>query len=62
MCLVSVELFYGCEVYQVLVVSIDGDLVSYSDKVDSLFLKCFNHYYKFFIVDRVVKFSSLELL
>ena len=43
-------------------VSIDGDLVLCSNKVDLLFLKCFDYYYKFFIIDRVVKFSSLELL
>ena len=43
-------------------VGIDGDLVLCSDEVDLLFLECFNYYYEFFVVDRVVKFSSLELL
>jgi len=59
---VSIKLFIGSKVDEVLVVGVDCNLVLGFNKVEAPFFKSLYYYYKFLVIDGVVEFYTLELL
>ena len=57
--LLFIKLLYSCKEYNILVISIYSSLVFTAVKVVPEFFKACNYYYKFFIINRVVKLKSI---
>ena len=57
--LLFIELLYSREEYNILVISIYSSLVFTAVKIVPEFFKTYNYYYKFFIINRVVKLKSI---
>ena len=57
--LLFIELLCNYEEYNILIISIYSSLVFTTVKVVPKFFKAYNYYYKFFIINRVVKLRSI---
>ena len=57
--LLFIELLCSCKEYNILIISIYSSLVFTAVKVVFKFFKAYNYYYKFFIINRVVKLRSI---
>ena len=57
--LLFIKLLYSRKEYNILVISVYSSLVFTPVKVVPKFFKAYNYYYKFFIINRVVKLKSI---
>ena len=57
--LLFIKLLCSCEECNVLIISVYSSLVFTAVKVVPEFFKACNYYYKFFIINRVVKLRSI---
>ena len=57
--LLFIKLLYSCKECNILIINIHSSLVFTAVKVVPKFFKACNYYYKFFIINRVVKLKSI---
>ena len=57
--LLFIKLLYSCKEYNILIISIYSSLIFTAMEVVPKFFKAYNYYYKFFIINRVVKLKSI---
>ena len=57
--LLFIKLLYSHKEYNILIISIYSSLVFTTIKIIPKFFKAYNYYYKFFIINRVIKLRSI---